>query len=157
VLSRTSFIVILNPHVLSSAQSSQRRYAVWLTQGKRASGPSILRTTAPSVTPSGALARKYPPPLPFRLSRNPSFFSSRRMASRNFCGIRSLSAISAMSTGPRSFARDKYCSALSAYRVFLESINQVFLWDIGRYAFPARQGKFQKNLGGGKCGAFCRF
>jgi hypothetical protein len=50
--------------VRASEQSAHRRYCVTLTQGSKASGPSISRTTLPKEISSGRLANWYPPLFP---------------------------------------------------------------------------------------------
>jgi hypothetical protein len=52
--------------VRASEQSAHRRYCVTLTQGSKASGPSISRTTLPKEISSARLANWYPPFLPRR-------------------------------------------------------------------------------------------
>jgi hypothetical protein len=46
-------------------------YAVWLTHGMGASGPSSTRMTVPSVMSPGVRPRKYPPPFSFFALHDP--------------------------------------------------------------------------------------
>src|SRR5580700_2809485 len=90
-------------------------------------GPSSRRITVARGTSFGFLAKKYPPPLPFLLSRILAFFNSSRIFSRNFRGIFFFFAISAMSTGSSFSCSARYISAWKAYWVFLESISYISL------------------------------
>jgi phosphate-selective porin OprO and OprP len=106
-------------HVASSLQPSQRRYAVLLRHGTGAIGPSSARSTAASVIASGAFARRYPPPRPLRLRTKPCCLSSARIASRNFFGMSSCSAMSAIRIGSPGAEIAKRASALMAYFAFI--------------------------------------
>src|SRR5216684_4440538 len=122
VASRTSFITIRIPQLRSSRHSRHRMYAVLLTQGSGAIGPSSMRIMCPTLTRRGSRLRKYPPPLPFLLCRIPWFFSSSRISSRNLRGIPSRCATSEISTGPWPYSLAKTIKALSAYLDFFDSI-----------------------------------
>src|SRR6266436_2088502 len=122
VASRTSFITIRMPQLRSSRHSRHRMYAVRLTQGSGAIGPSSMRIMCPTLIRRGSRLRKYPPPLPFLLCRIPWFLSSSRINSRNLRGIPSRCATSEISTGPWPYSLAKTIRALRAYLDFFESI-----------------------------------
>src|SRR5665213_2594933 len=120
-----SFSTSRMPHVRSSSQPSQRRYAVWLRHGTGASGPSKMRMMLARLMSSGRRRKRYPPPRPLRLSRMPCCFSSRRISSKNFLGMPSRSAMSAISIGSLWSTDASKAKALSAYFVFIVSMASV--------------------------------
>src|SRR3954468_23040728 len=73
----------------------------------------------------GSRARRYPPPLPFRLRRRPWFLSPRRISSRNFGGICSARARSAIRTGSSGSPSASASRALMAYLAFFESMGDL--------------------------------
>src|SRR6266404_1234132 len=72
---------------------------------------------------AGSRASRYPPPLPFRLCRIPWFLSPSRISSRNFGGICSSRARSAIRIGSSPPRWASASSALMAYLAFLESMS----------------------------------
>jgi len=82
-------------------------------------GPSSTRTTDANVMVSGLRASKYPPPRPLRLRKKPCCLSSAKMVSKNFLGMSSRSAMSAISMGSPGGADASCDSAFKAYLVFM--------------------------------------